>query len=137
MLILHRLAFRNEHLDRDLQPHIEVLRAVEESPSGADDLYGLFSYISKVSETSAQDLERVVDRLGPLAKEVAMTTAEQLRAEGQSRGQIRTLLRLLALKFGTLPDWVAERVEAGDSAELELWTERVLTANSLEEFFGR
>ncbi len=140
MLILHRLAFGNEHLDRDLQPHIEVLRAVEESPSGADDLYGLFSYISKVSETSAQDLERVVDRLGSLAKEVAVTTAEQLRAEGQAmgqaKGQAKVLLRQLSLKFGPLPDGIAERLEAGDPAELEIWTERVLTANSLEEFFG-
>ncbi|MEU1980922.1 hypothetical protein [Nocardia sp. NPDC019395] len=132
MWILHRLAQGNAHLDRDLQPHIEVLRAVEESASGADDLYGLLGYIGKVSETSAQDLQRVVDQLGPLAKEVAVTTAEQLRAEGQAG----TLLRLLALKFGPLPDAVIKRVEAGDRTELEVWTERVLTAGSLEEFFG-
>ncbi|MGI5220495.1 hypothetical protein [Nocardia sp. CA-290969] len=70
-----------------------------------------------------------------------MTTAEQLRAEGQARGQVkgqaRILLRQLALKFGPLPDGVAERVEAGEPAEFEMWSERVLTANSLEEFFGR
>ncbi|MFI5720475.1 hypothetical protein [Nocardia sp. NPDC051750] len=52
------------------------------------------------------------------------------------KGQARTLLRLLALEFGSLPDSVVERVEAGGSADLEVWTERVLTAGSLEEFFG-
>lgn len=145
MLILHRLAFGNEHLDRDLQPHLEVLRAVERTPTAAQDLYALFRYITKVSETSARDLGRVVDQLGPVAKEAAMTTAEQLRAageiKGQAKGQIagqaKTVLRQLAVRFGPLSDVVVERVEAGSPAELEVWTERVLTATSLEEFFGR
>lgn len=132
MLILHRLAFRNEHLDRDLQPHIEVLRAVEDSPNATNDLFSLFTDISKVSETNARDLGRLVDQLGPLAKEVAMTTAEQLRAEGEAK----SLLRQLAVKFGPLQDEVVDRIQAGDSAELERWTERVLTATALDEFFA-
>lgn len=132
MLILHRLAFRNEHLDRDLQPHIEVLRAVEDSPNATNDLFSLFTYISKVSETNSRDLGRLVDQLGPLAKEVAMTTAEQLRAEGEAK----TLLRQLAVKFGPLRDEVVDRIQSGDSAELERWTERVLTATTLDEFFA-
>ncbi|MBO0855971.1 MAG: Rpn family recombination-promoting nuclease/putative transposase [Nocardia sp.] len=139
MLILHRVAFRNEHLDRDLQPHIEVLRAVEESPNAAGDLQTLFTYISKVSETNAHDLGQVVDQLGPLAKEVAMTTAEQLRAEGRAKGvtegQVKTLLRQLTLKFGPLPDKVIHRVETGNADQFEAWTERILTANTLDEFF--
>jgi hypothetical protein len=61
-----------------------------------------------------------------------MTTAEQLRAEGEAK----TLLRLLALKFGPLPVEVVDRIQAGDSAELETWTERVLTATTLDEFFA-
>ncbi len=132
MLILHRLAFKNEHLDRDLQPHIGVLRAVEESPNAADDLFSLFTYISKVSETSSRDLGRVVDELGPLAKEAAMTTAEQLRAEGDAR----TLLRQMGIKFGPLPDDIVRRVQAGAPAELEMWAERVLTAATLDQFFA-
>ncbi|WP_083871467.1 Rpn family recombination-promoting nuclease/putative transposase [Nocardia aobensis] len=136
MLILHRLAFKNEHLDRDLQPHIEVLRAVEDSPNATNDLFSLFTYISKVSETNARDLGRLVDQLGPLAKEVAMTTAEQLRAEGQTKGQAKLILRQLTVKFGPLAAEVADRVQAGSAAELETWAERVVTATTLDEFFA-
>ncbi|MFF0501306.1 DUF4351 domain-containing protein [Nocardia aobensis] len=123
-----------------MQPHIGVLRAVEESPNATNDLFSLFTYISEVSETNAQDLERVVDQLGPLAKEVAMTTAEQLRAEGEARGrtkwQAELLLRQLTVKFGHLPADVVDRVQAGDAAELETWAERVVTATTLDEFFA-
>ncbi|MBO0853117.1 MAG: Rpn family recombination-promoting nuclease/putative transposase [Nocardia sp.] len=132
MLILHRIAYKNQHLDRDLGPHIKVLEAVEESPNGRHDLLALFTYISKVSETSARDLARVVDQLGPLTKEAAMTTAEQLRADERAH----MLLRLLSLKFGQLPDATIQRVKAADADQFEVWTERVLTANSLDEFFG-
>ncbi len=61
-----------------------------------------------------------------------MTTAEQLRAEGDAR----TLLRLLSLKFGPLPDDVVRHVRAGTPTELETWTERVLTAATLDQFFA-
>ncbi|MDR7168972.1 hypothetical protein J2W56_002713 [Nocardia kruczakiae] len=61
-----------------------------------------------------------------------MTTAEQLRAKGRAK----TLLRLLALKFGPLPDHVIDRVQAGDTAELDTLTERILTATTLDEFFA-
>ncbi|WP_231509481.1 DUF4351 domain-containing protein [Nocardia sp. NRRL WC-3656] len=105
---------------------------MEKSPNATNDLFSLFTYISKVSETNARNLGRVVDQLGPLAKEIAITTAEQLRAEGEAK----TLLRQLALKFGPLPDEVVDRIHAGDSAELETWAERVLTATTLDEFFA-
>ncbi|WP_148306754.1 DUF4351 domain-containing protein [Nocardia nova] len=61
-----------------------------------------------------------------------MTTAEQLRAEGQ----VRTLLRLLSLKFGSLPDDIVRRVQAANPAELEARTERILTATTLDQFFA-
>ncbi len=46
------------------------------------------------------------------------------------------LSRLLLLKFGELPAGVRERIARADAEHLLLWSERVLTANRLEQVFG-
>lgn len=64
--------------------------------------------------TGHSDLIPVIGALGPQAKEVIVTTAERLRAEGRTEGptegRAETVLELLTLKFGPLPD---EVIEAG------------------------
>ncbi len=61
-----------------------------------------------------------------------MTGGEKLRQEGQRRA----LLRLLRRKFGPLPPDAQGRVAAADEATLDLWTDRVLTATSLDEVWA-
>jgi hypothetical protein len=46
------------------------------------------------------------------------------------------LLRLLTLKFGPLPEAVHARVASADADTLPRWSERVLTAESLNEVLG-
>ena len=53
-------------------------------------------------------------------------------AEGTTQGSANVLIRLLALRFGELPAGVAERIRAGTEADHLRWTERVLTAPSLD-----
>jgi hypothetical protein len=59
-----------------------------------------------------------------------------LRAEGEARGQARgradALVQLLALKFGPLPQAALDTVYAAAADQLETWTARVLTADTLE-----
>jgi hypothetical protein len=43
------------------------------------------------------------------------------------------LIKLLSLKFGPLSDVVSDRVQSASIEELELWTERVLSASTLDE----
>jgi hypothetical protein len=45
------------------------------------------------------------------------------------------LLRQLSLRFGNLPDSVHERVESADADLLMRWSERILTASTLDEVF--
>ncbi|NEV65112.1 hypothetical protein [Thiorhodococcus minor] len=63
--------------------------------------------------------------------------AERFREEGMQQGmqqgEARVLARLLRLKFGTLPEDVEQRLVVADEATLLVWSERVLTATSLEE----
>jgi hypothetical protein len=46
------------------------------------------------------------------------------------------LLRLLRLKFGPLSPEVEEQVRSADAARLLSWSERVLTAERLQDVFG-
>jgi len=96
------------------------------------------------------------DTLNPQAEFTAMTVAEKLieqgiakgraegiatgRAEGIAKGiakgQRATLLRLLTLRFGPVPEQLAAELEAADEAQLAIWIDRVITADSLDEVFS-
>jgi tartrate dehydratase alpha subunit/fumarate hydratase class I-like protein len=55
---------------------------------------------------------------------------------GIRQGEARMLLRQLSLRFGNLPDSVQARVESADADLLMRWSERILTASTLDEVFG-
>ena len=65
-----------------------------------------------------------------------MTGLQRLREEafatGKAEGKAELLLRQLELRFGQLPLDVPHRVREATAEQLELWTERVLTAPNLE-----
>ncbi len=52
---------------------------------------------------------------------------------GERRAERRVLLKLLRLRFGELPAAVVARVEAAEVPELDLWTERVVSAKHLDD----
>jgi len=141
MLMFHKIAAGNRHLGIDLVPLVPDIQAVVDAPGGLDDLRCLLTYILLVGETSEDDLGPVIDKLGPQAKEVIVTTAERLRAEGraegETEGQAKLLIGLLSTKFGSLPAAVSERIHTADSAQLLVWSQRLLSAATLDEIFGR
>ena len=55
------------------------------------------------------------------------------RAEGLVEGEAKLLLKLLGLRFGSPSAATRARVEAATPAQLDAWTERVLTATTLDE----
>jgi hypothetical protein len=71
------------------------------------------------------------------------TFAERFRAEGRSqglqqgmqRGEVAMLVRLLERKFGHVPEALRPRIEAADEQSLLVWSERVLSAATLEDVF--
>ena len=71
-------------------------------------------------------------------QDLELTWADKLLREGEEKGVLNgkreTLLRLLAQKFGALPEGVTARVEAYESVgELDACLERILTATTLEQ----
>ena len=56
--------------------------------------------------------------------------------EGRREGEAEMLLRLLRIRFGTLPTDAVARVQAADPEALLHWSERVLSATTLDEVFA-
>lgn len=68
-----------------------------------------------------------------------MTTADVLRAEGEARGRAAgradTLLEQLDIKFSDLPTDIEQKVRTAPTSQLEIWTRRILTANTIDDIF--
>ena len=76
-------------------------------------------------------------------KELKMTLAERFETwaqqhekRGIERGEALPLQRQLVRRFGALPTDIVGRIAAANSAQLEVWGDRVLDADSLEEVFA-
>lgn len=84
----------------------------------------------RVKKTYAQELIEE-----GLAKGLAKGRAEG-RVEGVVLGQRRFLLQFLERRFGPLPQHLTARIEAADGDTLSAWSERLPTAEALDDVFG-
>ncbi|MFE7720745.1 hypothetical protein ACFU44_17075 [Nocardia rhizosphaerihabitans] len=97
-----------------------------------------------MGDTPEEDLDPVIEQLGQRAREAIVTTADRLRAEGEARGEAlgralgraEILVVQLVEKFGDVPADAVARVFAADLDQLREWTRRVLSADTLDEFFA-
>jgi hypothetical protein len=69
-----------------------------------------------------------------------MTIYEQAREQGLQQGlqqgRVTLLVKLITIKFGELPREYQARLEAATNEEIERYSERVLTADTLAAVFG-
>jgi hypothetical protein len=81
----------------------------------------------------------MLSQLGPKAEEASMTGEQMLiekyRAEWLAEGRAEMLLRLLSVKFGPTSAEIEQRVRSADVAELDIWAERVLVAQAIDDVF--
>jgi predicted transposase/invertase (TIGR01784 family) len=107
------------------------------SPHGVAALAQLMRYIVLVTDDLHLEAFRAkIREEAPEAEQAAMTIAEQLRREGEATGRAKVLTKQLTLKFKTVPPQYIERIESATSEELDVWVERVLTAENIDEVFG-
>ena len=132
--VLMREAPGSEQLAQMLEDWRTDLQAVRKS-----DLAVLWTYALIVSNTPEPELTEFLAQLGPEAEEVAMTTADVLRAEGEARGRAAgradTLLEQLDIKFSDVPADIEQKVRTAPTSQLEIWTRRILTANTIDAIF--
>ena len=70
--------------------------------------------------------------LGPLIQQ----KFEQGLQQGEHAGQQKLLREQLAEKFGPLPAWAVQRLLNASSADLHLWSKRILRSATLEDTLG-
>lgn len=68
----------------------------------------------------------------PLLREVAQEARQEGRQEGLLDGQRRMLALALRTKFGTLPTWAEQKIDAATTDEIERWLAAALTGKQLE-----
>jgi predicted transposase YdaD len=84
-----------------------------------------------------EEMIRMVDRL--LEEDewlLELPFQRRILAEGRRQGETEVLLRLLRLRFGALPEDVTSRLNAADAETLLRWSERVLSASTLDAVFA-
>ena len=57
--------------------------------------------------------------------------------EGAALAKLEVLRGLRLTKFGRLPQWAEERLERADLSQIDRWTKKTLTAQTLEGVIGK
>ena len=106
-----------------------------------DDILSLYAFIDWVlalPDALEEDYHRCIQAIEEAEHMQYVTTAERIgiqkgRKEGHKEGEAAMLLRLIARKFGPPPETVRERITHADSETLLAWSDRILTAQTLDE----
>lgn len=141
-----------ERVPQTLRQVAGLLRELWAAPDGRRAIAILMRYLCVVSEADRTEVTKAVQQSLPQAQELIMTIAEQLRQaglqeglqqglqqgmqQGMQRGQVQTLRKQLILRFGELGEATLTRLESADSASLDRYAERILTASSIDELFA-
>ena len=94
-------------------------------------------YLDLVLISLSQNAPKAVEAtMNSLGFEYQSDFARRYVAQGKAEGRVEIILKLLALRFGLLPDAAQTRVRSAQDPQLDAVAERVLTAQTLEEALG-
>jgi predicted transposase YdaD len=126
-----------------LRRWLDLIREIQAAPGGSEALVLIWRYILITNGQAPPEavVAQLLDVVGVEHTEEIMTAGEQLIERGRKdglekglrAGQEQILLKLLRARFGALPDAAAARIHAADSARLDAWADRVLTAATLDD----
>ena len=74
--------------------------------------------------------------MNSLGYEYQSDFARRYFGQGKAEGRMEITLKLLALRFGPLPDATQTRVRSAQDAQVDAIAERLLTVQTLEEALG-
>ena len=113
----------------------------------------VFEIAKRASELKGAERQRVVSQLVLLSGLRRLTGRLRMELKAMSvttditknefvqdvvRDRLANMLRgQLEMKFGSLPKWVDERLEAATSVQVERWSKKILTADTLEGVLGK
>lgn len=125
----------------DLNEHIELVLV---EADGVED--GDRELVLAYWEQGPVPLDRNVvlkkfSRLGPKRSKTIMGSLtqpfyEQGKAEGETLGQAKMLIRFLQNRFGVMPESIRQRVFAAEVTEIDAWFDRACHAPDLQSVFN-
>ena len=120
-----------------LRRWLDLIREIQAAPGGSDALVLIWRYIMITNGQATPEavVAKLLDVVGVEHTEEIMTAGEQLIERGMKVGQEKSLLKLLRSRFGALPDATAAQIHLADSARLDAWFDRALTAATLDDVF--
>jgi predicted transposase/invertase (TIGR01784 family) len=155
--------FRGPDALKRLEKHLPELRALWGKERGEARLSALMTYFVSVANVQTQDLKPLLtqvsaglgeDFMNTLAARLIEQGREEGRKEGREEGRkegrkegrekgreealkgSKLLMRIgLKLRLSTFPEEIEARVLAAGEVELQRWTKRVDTAESLDDIF--
>ena len=124
--------------EAELDQLVEELNAIYATPREVDALIALMRYlVATHRELKAPKIAQLLETTARKGqKEINVDFLDELKREGRVEGEARSLLRLLAARFGRVPAEAKERILSAKEATLARWSVRVLTAPTLEEVLG-
>ena len=153
--VFHTLPGGN--LREELERIMLLWKGLTEEPIGRGLFRAVLEYFFRVDDSVTVDEVSEAARTAISAREgeEAMTIAERLQQQGEKigqkrgekigekrgeklgiqKGQTALLLRLLTTRFGELPHGYQQRLEQADSETLLTWSERILTAKTIDDVF--
>ena len=138
--LLLRLMGAGRTLERALQDLMRLPPRAWERAIAEPELVRFRFEIAAMNPADRTEEEELIMNAQQMYDDLIRRTTEEGerkgKLEGKLEGKREVLLRQLQRRFGELPEWVATRVEAAGSDELEAWTERILSARDLDEMFG-
>jgi len=102
-----------------------------------DDILSLYAFIDWVlalPDALEEDYHRCIQAIEEAEHMQYVTTAERIGIQkGRQEGEVAMLLRQIARKFGPPTDTVCERIARAAPETLLEWSDRILTAQTLDE----
>ena len=121
---------------RHMMPLLLAFRIDPNSDLSSDEIVNDEEFMAYVHELQAIYADWEAKTLAKGRQDGVREGRQDGLKEGRTEGQRGILLKLLALKFGDVPDAEVERVRAGSDEDIERWAERVLTTSTLEAVFA-
>jgi hypothetical protein len=133
---------RRGRILKELANWADQFHELAATPEGQRAITQLFSYLLMVAPNlDLEDLYHRVQQAIPETSILVMTLAEKLIKQGKLEGRREAsrliVRRLIELKFGPLTTDARARLDAANEDALIRYSERVLTAMSVEEVLGK
>jgi hypothetical protein len=118
----------------------QLAKLLYERDWGKQQIIDLFSVIDWLMILPPELEKRLWTSISELERNIRMpyvTSVERIGIEqGIEQGEMMLLRRMLAKRFGDLPEAIEIRLSQASIADLELWSDRLLDAKTLAEVFN-